>query len=240
MEKIRFYAPDIHIRMLKEIQNIPFAKTADGSYRFASWVYDLNYKQEEHDELLDSPCGQEADMLIRQTKEKLEKVLISDDDYIKWSIHRKESGGVAEYHRILRNLSVSLMMLSISYSADDIMSCVHKSEEQFYGKKSSDAGYALKVVLNRNNPFADVTIKSQQFFYKTADGSTETLFFNTNNVVDKTDKNDKGMLTMRPGFSVTKERGVAQKPMQEVTFSNTITEPVVNDEDHIYIHIDRV
>ena len=46
------------------------------------------------------------------------------------------------------------------------------------------------------------------------------------------------MLTMRPGFSVTKEHGVVQKPIQKVTFANSVTEPIVGDEDHIYIHID--
>ena len=92
--------------------------------------------------------------------------------------------------------------------------------------------------MNRNNPFADVTIKSQQFFYKAGDGTTETLFFDTNNIVEKTDRNGKDMFSMRPGFIVTKEHGVTQKSMQKVTFANSVTEPIVNDEDHIYIHID--
>lgn len=237
MDKITFYAPEAHQIALRDLNRVPFAKSDDG-YRFAYWVYDLNNTEELQAQLLASDHGEEAAALIAEAKAKLENIVISEDNYLDWSVHNKEAGGVAEYHKIIHDLSINLLMLSIDMSIDEIENERHASEEGFYTIVKSTNNDAVKRVLNRNNPFADVTIKSQQFFFKAGDGSTETLFFNTNNIIEKVDKNGKDMLTMRPSFSVTKEHGVMQKPMQKVTFANSVTEPIVGDEDHVYIHID--
>lgn len=237
MDKITFYAPDEHISMLYGLRKIPFAKTEDG-YRFASWVYDLNFSEDKYKEFLESLNGEEAARLLEKAKADLEEIFVTEDDYLSWTVHKKESGGIARYHKVIHDLSINLLMLTIDCAADKVADDEHRSEEFFYNVHQTQSSDAVKQVLNRDNPFADVTIKSQQFFYKTANGSTETLFFNTNNIVEKADKNGRNLLTMRPGFSVTKEHGVVQKPMQKVTFSSSMTEPIVGDEDHIYIHID--
>lgn len=237
MDKVDFYVPDEHIEMLSSLRKIPFAKTDDG-YRFAYWVYDLNDSEEKHQALVESTNGAAAAELLANAKAELESIVVTEDDYLGWTVHKKEGGGIAKYHKAIQDLSIGLLMLSISTTAEQIAESEHKTEDMFYTVIRSQSADSAKLILNRNNPFADVTIKSQQFFYKASDGSTETLFFNTNNIVEKTDKNDRNMLTMRPGFSVTKEHGVMQRPMQKVTFANSVTEPIVGDEDHIYIHID--
>lgn len=237
MEKLIFGSPEAHTVMLAELRKIPFAKMDDG-YRFATWVYDLNVSEEKRTALLNSERGDEAEKLIEDAKAALEDIVVSEDDYLGWTVHRKDAGGIAQYHKVIEDLSMNLLMLAINNSAEQIQKLQHNSEKYFYGITSTESNDVTKRILNRHNPFADVTIKSQQFFYKTVDGSTETLFFNTNNIVENVDKNGRNMLTMRPGFSVTKEHGVVKKPMQKVTFSNTITEPIVGDEEHIYIHID--
>ncbi len=236
MNTMSFYTPEAYKIMLHDIRNVPFAKVADG-YQFASWVYDLNDTEEKRQQLLESPDGEKVAAFLKEAKEALEKIFISEDEYLEWTIHKKDSGGVAEYHKIIHDLSMKVLMLTIDVT-NNFASCEHKTEENFSGRQNERYVDNVRYILNRDNPFADVTIRSQQFFYKAADGSTETLFFNTNNIVEKTDKNGKTLFTMRPGFSVTKEHGVVQKPMQKVTFSNSITEPIVDDEDHIYIHID--
>lgn len=237
MDKVGFYVPDEHIAMLTGLRKIPFAKTDDG-YRFAYWVYDLNDSEEKHRALEESENGKAAAELLAKAKAELEAIVVTEDDYLGWTVHKKEGGGIARYHKVIQDLSIGLLMLTINMTAEQIAQNQHKKEDMFYSVLRHQSTDTSKRVLNRNNPFADVTIKSQQFFYKSSDGSTETLFFNTNNIVEKTDKNDRNMLTMRPGFSVTKEHGVMQRPMQKVTFANSVTEPIVGDEDHIYIHID--
>lgn len=237
MDKVNFCVPDEHIAMLTNLRKIPFAKTDDG-YRFAYWVYDLNDSEDKHTALIESEHGREAGELLAKAKTDLEAIVVSEDDYLGWSVHKKEAGGIAQYHKVIHDLSMGLLMLSITMTADKIAEENHKTEDMFYTVLRTQSSNASRQILNRNNPFADVTIKSQQFFYKANDGSTETLFFNTNNIIEKTDKNGRDMLTMRPGFSVTKEHGVMQRPMQKVTFANSVTEPIVGDEDHIYIHID--
>lgn len=237
MNKAEFNVPEEHIAMLTDLRKIPFAKTDDG-YRFAYWVYDLNDSEEKNSALAESENGKAAAELLAKAKEELAAIVVTEDDYLSWSVHKKESGGITQYHKVIHDLSMGLLMLAINMTVEKVEKENHKTEDMFYSVLRTQSTDATKQVLNRNNPFADVTIKSQQFFYKANDGSTETLFFNTNNIVEKTDKNGKDMLTMRPGFSVTKEHGVMQKPMQKVTFANSVTEPIVGDEDHIYIHID--
>lgn len=237
MNKVVFDAPAEHVNMLTNMRKIPFAKTDDG-YRFATWVYDLNNTEEDIAKLRESQNGEQAIELLEKAKSELESIVITEDDYLGWTVHKKDAGGVAQYHKVIHELSVGLFMLNISTNPYDVKKSGHWTESDLYGTQENDVSGVDKMILNKDNPFADVTIKSQQFFYKASDGSTETLFFNTNNIVEKVDKNGKDMFTMRPGFSVTKEHGVVQRPMQRVTFANSITEPVVGDEDHIYIHID--
>ncbi len=237
MEKAVFSTPDEHTVMLTDLRKIPFAKTDDG-YRFAYWVYDLNDSEEKHQNLLQSAHGKEAMELLDKAKEALAEIVVTEDDYLGWTVHKKDAGGIAQYHKIIHELSINLLMLTIDLDAGEVAKKEHLSEDYFYKVSKSQSNDGVRQVLNRHNPFADVTIKGQQYFYKANDGSTETLFFDTNNIVEKVDKNGKDMLTMRPGFSVTKEHGVVQKPMQKVTFANSVTEPIVGDEDHIYIHID--
>ena len=237
MVTLTFDTPAEHVSMLAGLRKIPFAKTADG-YRFAYWVYDLNDSEEKQAALLESNNGEKASELLQAAKKALEEIVISEEDYLAWTVHKKEAGGITKYHKVIHELSVSLMMLAVNMTAENIKNAAHKTETDMYVVKQKQKSDNEKHVLNRSNPFADVTIKSQQFFYKASDGSTETLFFNTNNIVEKVDRNGRDMLTMRPGFSVTKEHGVVQKPMQKVTFANSVTEPIVGDEDHIYIHID--
>ena len=237
MVRVEFCAPDEHIALLTDLRKIPFSKT-DNGYQFAYWVYDLNDTEKKREALLSSDHGQEAIELLDKAKADLSAVIITEEDYLDWTVHKKEGGGVAQYHKIINDLSISLLMLAIDMTPEEIANAGHKTEDMFYTVLRSQSTDRSRVILNKSNPFADVTIKSQQFFYKSQDGGTETLFFNTNNIVEKVDKNGKDMLTMRPGFSVTKEHGVVQKPMQRVTFAGSVTEPIVGDEDHIYVHID--
>lgn len=237
MEKMTFITPDAHVDMLTGIRKIPFAKTDDG-YRFAVWVYELNNTEEDIARFRNSARGEKAIALLEKAKTELESIVITEDDYLGWTVHKKDAGGIAQYHKVIHDLSIGLLLLNIDLDPEQVMESQHDTEKKLYFDLTDESGGAGKMILNRNNPFADVNIKSQQFFYKAGDGSTETLFFNTNNIVEKVDKNGEDMLTMRPSFSVTKEHGVVQKPMQKVIFGNSITEPIVGDEEHIYIHID--
>lgn len=237
MDKLIFQMPTEHSQLLIDLHAVPFAKTEDG-YRFAHWIYDLNNTEEKQENLLESKNGKKAAEFSEKALADLRYIVVSEDDYLSWTVHKKDAGGIARYHKVMQDLTLNLLLLAIDCTTDGIVKEAHNPEKVFYTVQYSELSDGTKQVLNRNNPFADVTIKSQQFFYKAADGATETLFFNTNNIVEKMEKNGRDMLTMRPGFTVTKEHGVVQRPMQKVTFSNSLTEPIVGDEDHIYIHID--
>lgn len=238
MEKQIFYAPDIYMSMLNNLCKVPFAKMDDG-YRFAYWIYDLNVKERDLEMLNEAFRGDEAAKLLNDAKNALGEIVVSEEDYLAWTAHKKETGGVAAYHNLIYDLSTNLMLLAITLETDDVRLASHTSEEMEYTfRLNQGQGKKSRRILNRKNPFADVTIKNQQFFYKSADSEAETLFFSASNIVERTDKNDRNMFSMRPGFSVVKEKGVVQQPIENVTFSNSMTESIVGDEEHIYIHID--
>lgn len=238
MDEITFYTPEEYIKMLKDIKGVPFAKT-DNGYQFAYWIYDLNDTDENYADLLTSNHGEEAVKLLDEAKEKLKELVITEDDYLQWSVYKKEADTIKQYHKIIHDLSIALIMLVIDERPEKIKGMSHESSDVFRvnEKKEQNSGNKRKI-LNRHNPFADVTIKSQQFYYKTESGETETLFFSTNNIVEKVEKNGRSILTMHPGFTVAKEHDVVRQPMQKITFSNSITEPIIDNDDHIYVHID--
>lgn len=235
MTRVTVAVPDIHIQYLKELQATPFAKT-DRGYQFANWVYDLN-KKDDLQKLLESVHGEEVAALIQKAKEDLMKIVITEDEYTQWTLYKKNIGGIALYHKLINDLQIAVFLLAIPHNIEEIQKTTTFTEKNIYEKSDRNKPQKIKMVLNRNNPFADVSIKSQRFFYKTEDGSTETLCFDTNNIVEKTDKNDRSMFTMRPGFLVSKEHGVMKNSMQKITFSSSITEPLAEDDTHIYIHI---
>lgn len=237
MDKMMFDAPEEHVSMLRNIQRTPFAKMDDG-YRFAHWVFDMNNGDEAMEAIKGSRNGKDAYVLIDSAMAAIREITVTEDDYLAWNVHKKEQGGVAAYHKILHGLKISLLMLAIDASVDMVQSSEHCQADAFCRRMPANRDSKHRQILNRRNPFADVTIKSQQFFYKTGDGGTETLFFNTNNIMERTERNGRDMFSMRPGFLVTKEHGVVQKAVQKVTFANSIAEPITIDEDHIYIHID--
>ena len=236
MTSVYINVPDIHIHQVKALKAVPFAKT-DRGYQFADWVYELNKKETDQEMLLSSPHGQAAALLVEKAKEDLKNVVISEEDYAQWAVYRKESASIALYHKILNDLNISLFLLSVSVNMEDVKNDSHKTERSIYEGYHGSGSSKKKTILNRNNPFADISIKSQQFFYKTEDGSVETLCFDTNSIIEKADRNGKNMFTMRPSFQISKERGIIKKSVQRVTFASSITEPIAEDDTHIYVHI---
>ena len=215
MNAVLINIPEIQSHQVKALRAVPFAKTDQG-YQFADWIYELNKKEGEQKELLASEHGKEAAALIQKAVEDLKAVTVTEDDYAQWTIYKKETGGVILYHEILKNLKVSMFLLAVPENPAAVRQRTdHTKEKDLYGWRRQESSVAKKI-LNRNNPFSDISIKSQQFFYKTEDGATETLCFDTNHIVEKADRNGQSLFTMRPSFQVSREHGVVKKSSQKV------------------------
>ena len=117
-------------------------------YRFASWVYDLNDTEEEREKLQESFRGEQVVELLNEAKTKLEEIVVSEDDYLAWTIHKKEAGGVAQYHRIMHDLSISLLMLNIKCTADDVADADHVNEDFFYTIRKEESSGTTKQILS--------------------------------------------------------------------------------------------
>ena len=73
---------------------------------------------------------------------------------------------------------------------------------QFNNSQKSSAN--TRLVLHRDNPFADVSIETQQFLYPDDTGQFQTLSFKTGHTLSKQERDDKEFLVLQPGFKVSR------------------------------------
>lgn len=103
-------------------------------------------------------------------------------------------------------------------------------ELQIIVDNNDDSSY----ILNKNNPFADVTIKDRQFLYPNSSGDYETLVFATGNTLTKVSTFDGAVLALQPGFKITKtsDRSIGKTT---VYMDDTISTPIIPDTSELDI-----
>ena len=96
-----------------------------------------------------------------------------------------------------------------------------------------------RKVLNKHNPFADITIQNQQFLFADDDGF-KTLSFTTGYTMTKIAGEDNdAIIALQPGFKISKStdrQSLNQK--SDIAMDDTLTTPVKessNDIELIYL-----
>lgn len=96
------------------------------------------------------------------------------------------------------------------------------------------------VVLNHRNPFADISIKEQQFIYGSVMGQFEMLGLTTSHTLTQVAKDtDHSYLALQPGFKIHRSRKLSDMgKSQPVVFDNTLTTEITESDDNIYVYIE--
>ena len=78
------------------------------------------------------------------------------------------------------------------------------------------------IILNRHNPFSDITIQNQEFIYPDTSGKFQTLQFNVGYTMAKIDNETTASVVLQPDFKITKSNERDQVA-NTITMDNSIT-----------------
>ena len=109
----------------------------------------------------------------------------------------------------------------------------------FYEKSQNEETKSSQKVLNRKNPFADISIKEQSFIYGSSYGQFETLRMTTSHMVTKVENDtETSFISMQPGFKIQKEHDCIVKESPSVIFDDTLSSKMADDDEECYVYID--
>lgn len=203
--------------------------------------------------------------LFRKAIEDLSALCITDDALVGWQTFQKEVGDVETYHHILSDLYDNLMLecFRCALETDDTEETLipeEKTEEMektaaklmpiqgewmpipslqlLWESSRSAQPVSSEVVLNHNNPFADISIKEQSFIYGSVLGQFESLGLTTSHTLTKVAKDtEKSYLALQPGFKIKRSKHIEKQEKQDVIFDDTLTTEVAQNDDNIYVYI---
>ena len=196
--------------------------------------------------------------------DQLTNLTIEEDDMAVWLSHQRQQGNIITYHQILEDYHQKITLLVIQngliscqrslirYSDDDDMT----KESKLHNIHDPQAVDLVKmtrlplqtekiqntnngsVVLNRNNPFADVSIHDQTFIYASGRNTTEKISLSTSHTVTRIQKNDqKSLIVLQPGFKIKKEQGKKIQKSVDIIFDDTLSTEILQEDDYIYAYI---
>ena len=204
--------------------------------------------------------------VVKDAMERLTSLVVSDIDLTAWLTFEKAQGAVLEYQEIMEALRTRLMWitfniefvqeghraLTVEEETRGLVEQKTKTDKKcIYGGSTiqvldADALYeAIKdgmsksddMVLNRNNPFADISIKDQQFLYGSIMGQFESLGLTTSHVLTKVPKTtEQSYLVLQPGFKIRKSKDLVSDK-KSILFDDTLTSRIVEDDSNLYIYL---
>lgn len=205
--------------------------------------------------------------LLKESIKSLSAVHVSDEDLTVWMLFQKEEGGVEECHGIWERLreGISLIMFESYAMAEDAgldaegdtadeklrqnaeympelchywntdMVCVDRNA---VWKKANEQSMSGDIVLNHNNPFADISIKEQQFLYGSIMGQFETLKLTTSLSCTKVPKDtERSYIALQPGFKIKKSKNTLKNNVASVIFDDTLTTEITQKDNNVYVHL---
>ena len=157
---------------------------------------------------------------------------IPEDDMETYLRSNDERASIRHYKDIKNKLRYALVEQNESNNPN------YGDLAEFKSNASQRQSNTKRKVLNKNNPFADITITNQQFLYR--DGEEyKTLAFTTGHTLTKLSVNDTEILALQPGFKITKtNERLRVFDEAEITMDDTITTPLPDtsgDLELIYI-----
>lgn len=211
------------------------------------------------------PDGEEAAIaaLFRDVIGELSRIKVSDEALTAWVTFQKKQDGVLKYHQALERLreEIALITFEFSVKAQDAKSPVPKTETegelehavmecQYWGEKvcftdrlsvwekSREEEASSDIVLNHNNPFADISIKEQQFIYGSIMGQFETLHLSTSLSLTKVPKDtERSYMVLQPGFKIKKAKTIGENKKQSVLFDDTLTTEIAQKDNNVYVYL---
>lgn len=249
-----------------EIVSTPYYQDGD-IYRYAKHLIidSDNTSLAEIKAIIDESEELEADSEIVESYQamldaisQLEKVTIPKTDYEGWVLQRIKSDAMMTYAEILDDLFATLTLIAYShgpwqatdhsYTVDDWIDSVYVNNERVmvidYRQRKEDDDTNISTqeyVLNRKNPFADVSIKNQRFIYASDYNRFNALELRTSRKITKMDKDEeRSYVVLQPGFNIHNSPKIEEGAKSNIRFDDTLTTEITQDDDKTYIYLDVV
>ena len=248
-----------------EITTIPFYKEGN-VYRYSEHLLKKSYSGSKYLEFIDMipetierEGVTDKDYLdfFNDSIEKLKEIEIEQTDYEEWLFDQKEAESIRYYQELIHDIHGGLNLLAYKEAMGDYNPQESESEGfekvlllgeyrrsivltdlNDYQNVEDNAVITNRKVLNKNNPFADVSIEDQKFLYSTEAGAFKTLELNTSYAMTRIQKDDtKSFLALQPGFKIRTSNKISGKNVSDITFDDTLTTEIAQD-DKIYIYLD--
>lgn len=204
--------------------------------------------------------------LFEKAIKQLNELEIPQQDYEQWLFNQSDIRSVKEYKQLIHQLYGEINLITYSEYMDDDYPEIEKEtssysditrtylslkplnnrEELLDLDKPTEDNKDTKekkkrMVLNRNNPFADVSIEDQTFLYASDDGGFKTLELNTSYTMTRAQKNEeRSFLALQPGFKIRTSSRIDGRSESDITFDDTLTTEIAQDDDKVYIYLDAM
>lgn len=129
---------------------------------------------------------------------------------------------IEHYFDVKKSFEYATLSLTLS-SRDNYPYMGHVTDNTIDNDASNDD--KKTKVLNKNNPFADITIENQSFLYPDANGVFQTLNFNVGHTISQIENENSAALIMSPDFKISKSKS-RQSITNTISMDDSITSPI--------------
>lgn len=254
MQLLSIDFPSTVTEAYKQLSSIPYYKVDETTYAFAAHIIEKTDETKDDTYLqcmLKASAYPNIVQIFQKSIDKLSNHTILASDLLAWTTYRKAKGTVLEYQNILASTYYELLEDSASeiinkelkehievekdVSIWDIFEEVYVVKNMQQTNNTNDEN----PVLNHNNPFADVSIRNQQFIYASDSDQFGTLSLNTSHTLTRIQHDeDTSYLVMQPGFKIKTTNSIQMKSPQEIIFDDELTNEIAQQDDKIYVYID--
>lgn len=267
-QQMEMNIPTTYKTLYRELQSIPMYKTEQGyrfaafllqNTEQSTMLSDFLSNEDAIPDDLTAGTATHGRQLFQQAVDRLSDLLITDEALVGWQTFQKEMGDVETYHRIFLELYESLFLEQFQehlkpQRSKDLIEIKLETEDKkqikiqddlmdipdFQNKweTSNKQPISSEIVLNHNNPFADISIKEQSFIYGSVLGQFESLGLTTSHTLTKVQKDtERSYLALQPGFKIKRSKHIEKNAKQDVIFDDTLTTEIAQNDENIYVYI---
>ena len=216
------------------IQNIEFHNTlADDEEAFDYDTYDYVTESEKLktlEENLYFHLNRQL-QIIKQIKKDVDKFELNINEFNILN-ERRRHPKLMELRKQIEN---NLFQLSLSFDKEVFDYKMEFAKQPLYQEKFNTE-VTKETVLNRNNPFADITIESQRYLIKTERGELKMLQFSKTHELSYLETPEHHGLILKPTFKVQNHNPTLRE-ISSITLDDSISKELPKDlGDNIQIY----
>lgn len=161
---------------------------------------------------------------LDQYQKDLFALEIPERDFMQKLQNSQETEPIKKYEDIKNDFLDACAEVYFIESVPQFSNTIRDEQDYKESRRDTQANHE-RVVLNHNNPFADVNIKNQSFLYPDENGVFKTLSFRLGHTMTVVEKDNKEIVALQPNFKISKNNN-REKVDTSISFDDTLTTPM--------------